>query len=283
MNKTFTLRNALAAALMLTGSLQSSAYNNLYLRAEAYPTGAGRVYVSTYISDYEDGDADFQPVSEVKQARQTSDAFIWTEAAEGYLLAGYARDNGNGKYDNGVDQQVRVNPATGAFTAILDPEQYDGNGNTSQGLVDAENALAEMTEPTDHIFAVFTKGDVAFVAEGCEDMGTVTSSRLDNSVGESVTFTAKADKNTHFTGWTDAAGTVVDTHHAVTVTVAGGATYYAHFAEGAEDESAVQAVGQDAAVQPLYDLAGRRAEAAARQGRRGIYVQGNRKIEKLKN
>lgn len=280
MNKTFTLKNAMVAAFVMAGSLPSFAYNNLFLKAEAYPTGAGRVYVSTYISDYEDGDADFQPVSEVKQARQTSDAFIWTEAAEGYLLAGYARDNGNGKYDNGVDQQVRVNPATGAFTAILDPEQYDGNGNTSQGLVDAENALAEMTEPTDYIFAVFTKGDVAVIAAGNEDMGTVTASRLDNSVGESVTFTAKADKNTHFTGWTDAGGTVVDTHHTMTVTVAGGTTYYAHFAEGAEDESAVHAIGQDAAVQPIYDLQGRRADATAK---RGIYVKGNRKIEKLKN
>ena len=276
MNKTFTFKSAVTAALLLAGSLQSFAYNNLYLKAEAYPTGAGRVYVSVFISDYEDGDVDFQPISEVKQPRQTSDAFIWAEAAEPYKLAGYARDNGNGKYDNGVDQQVRVNPVTGAFTAILDPEQYDGNGNTSQGLVDAENALAEMTEPTDYIYAVFTKGDVAFAAEGCEDMGTVTASRLDNEAGEQVTFTAKADKRHHFTNWTDAQGTIVGTSTALTVEVAGGAIFFAHFGEGEADDDGVETIGQcDEHPSPIFDLQGRRADAPVRKG---IYVKDGKKV-----
>ena len=280
MNKTFTFRSVLTAAVLLGSTLQGLAYNCLYLKAEAYPTGAGRVYASVYISDYEDGDVDFQPVSEVKQARQTSDAFIWAEAAEGYQLAGYARAGSNGTYDNGVDEQVRVNPVTGAFTALLDPQQYDGNGNTSQGQVDAENALAEMEEPTDYIFAVFTKGDVAFVARGCEDLGTVTASRLDNAAGESVTFTARADKNAHFTGWTDAAGTVVGTHHALTVTAKGGATYYAHFAEGSE-EAAVETVRRDASAEAVYDLLGRRRNGA--DGQRGLWIKGGRKRLTIKD
>lgn len=276
MNKTFTLKRALAAAFLLAGSLQSFAYNNLYLKAEAYPTGAGLVYASVYMLDYEDGDVDFQPTSEVKQPCLYSDAFIWTEAADGYQLAGYARDNGNGKYDNGVDEQVRVNPVTGAFTAILDPVQYDGNGITSQGQVDAENALAEITEPTDYIFAVFTKGDVAFVAEGCEDLGTVIASQLDNEVGESVTFTAKADRRQHFTNWTDAAGTVLSSAVTLTVEVKGGAIYYAHFAEGEADDDGVEAIEQrDNLHSPLFDLQGRRADASAK---RGIYVRDGKKV-----
>ena len=237
MMKRITLSSLTAVILWLSTALQGFAYNNIYLKVEAYPQGAGKVYASFYRID------------------------------EGEEV--FARDNGNSTFDDGTDQQVRVNGETGFFSAIMDDEQFDGNGNTTQALNDANNALEELTEPTDYIFAVFTKGDVGRTYPGDDDMGYVTTSKLDNVAGETVTFTAKADKNHHFSFWTDSNGATVGKSTTLTVTVAGGVTYYAHFAEG----DAIQSIQADK-EEESFDLLGRKTATT----RQGIYVQKGKKV-----
>ncbi len=269
MMKRITLSSLTAVILWLSTALQGFAYNNIYLKVEAYPQGAGKVYASFYRIDEGEEVGKLEPVVELKEPRQTSEAFIRTEATEEYLLAGFARDNGNGSFDDGTDQQVRVNGETGFFSAIMDDEQFDGNGNTTQALNDANNALEELTEPTDYIFAVFTKGDVGRTYPGDDDMGYVTTSKLNNVAGETVTFTAKADKNHHFSFWTDSNGATVGKSTTLTVTVAGGVTYYAHFAEG----DAIQSIQADK-EEEAFDLLGRKTATM----RQGIYVQKGKKV-----
>jgi len=291
MNKTIYKNGLLAATLWFMASLQGFAWNNLWLRVEAYPTGAGKVYASSDREAKEKGLVDMQPVSEIKEPRQMSDSFVWAEPAEGYLLAGYARDNGNAVFEDGTDEQVRVNEQTGAFTSIWDDEQF-WNGNSTTSQLDAEEALEYLEEPTDYIFAVFTKGDVARVAEDSytadysDNFGYVIASKLDNNVGEAVTFTAKPDKSYHLARWTNSAGVTVSTKPGIKVGVKGGEIYYAHFASGAPAEGeedviddltdAIEGIkaeaGKDAGA--TYDLSGRMVKA----GKQGIYIQKGKKI-----
>lgn len=292
MNKTSYKNGLMAAILWFMASLQGFAWNNLWLKVEAYPTGAGKVYVSGDREAKDKGLVDMQPVSEIKEPRQYSDSFVWVEPAEGYLLAGYARDNGNAVFEDGTDEQVRVNEKTGAFSCVLDDELFDGNGNTTQGQRDAEEALEYYDEPTDYIFAVFTKGDVARVADDSyvkdfsDNLGYIIASKLDNNVGETVTFTAKPDKSYHLARWTNSAGVTVSTKPGIKVDVKGGEIYYAHFASGAPAEGeedviddltdAIEGIkaeaGKDAGA--TYDLSGRMVKA----GKQGIYIQKGKKI-----
>lgn len=268
-----SLRVCTAVLLFLAASLQCKAYNNVYIKAEAYPMGSGTVYVSAYGDDeYKD----FRSTYEFKASQQYAQTFIYGKPEGDYQLAGFARDNGNNMFDDGVDEQIRVNNNTGFFTAVYDPKQYDGNGSTTQAQNEANQALELMTDPTDHIYAVFTLGAVAFVADGCEDMGIVTASKLDNAVGDKVTFTAKADKNCHFVNWTDVLGKEVGKSHQLTVTVEGQDYYMAHFAEGAEDPEGIAVLKADeaAGAAKTFDLHGRRL---ANLSRKGIYVRGGKK------
>lgn len=295
MNKTFYKNSLLTAALWFMVSLQgfANSYQNLYLRAEAYPTGAGKVYVSSDYEAKDNGKLDLQPVSELKESQQYGAAYIWSEPAEGYLLAGYARDNGNGVFDdNGIDTQVSVNRKSGYFDPVLDEEEFENPNGTTQSQHDAEEALEFLEDPTDYIFAVFTKGDVAcladdsYASDGSDYFGKVFASKLDNKVGETVTFTVKPDKNRHLARWTNSAGVTVSTKPGIKVGVKGGEIYYAHFASGAPAEGeedviddltdAIEGIkaeaGKDAGA--TYDLSGRMVKA----GKQGIYIQKGKKI-----
>lgn len=273
-NSTKTKTTLTAAALWLTAALQGFAYNNLWLKCDAYPSGAGKVYISSYMIEEGEPVGKYAPSMEIKEARQFNDAFVTTEAAAGYKLAGFARDNGNQTFDNGVDEQVRVNEVTGAFSAVLDEEYFDAvNGSTTQAQHEAEEALLDLTEPTDYIFAVFTQGDVAHTNPDDTDMGYVVSSKLDNAIGETVIFTAIADKKHHFVSWTNSAGATVGSKPTLSVTVKGGETYIAHFATG----DAIQGIPQDEARrQETFDLLGRTTQAI----QPGIYVRKGKKVVK---
>ena len=145
---------AAAMALISTATAFANEDNIIWVKAEAYPTGAGTVYTDFVSYDEKEYDA----TSEFKRYTNgaISDAFIWAQATEGYMLAGYARDNGNQTYDRELDLQVKVR-ADGYFTAIYDPTIYKGNSSTEADELAAE-ALEQLAAPTDYIFAVFTKG-----------------------------------------------------------------------------------------------------------------------------
>ena len=242
MKKTYTLHKVLAAMLLAIGStLPAAAYNNVWVKAEAYPTGAGTVYVSNFPDEE---DIDLAETSEFKRSTNAapSTAFIWAEPAEGYLLAGYARDNGNNTYENGDDVQVKVR-YDGYFTAVYDPTEYGNAGASSQAQAEAEAALEEMEEPTDHIYAVFTQGAVVRVAEGQEERGYVFTNKLYNKPGDKVMFSAFGDSNSdegvkyyRFDHWTDANGENLGTNRFLTVTAQGMDIYYAHFVKTTKDD-----------------------------------------------
>ena len=284
MKNTLALKKCFAALCFLGCAVHGSAYNNVWVQADAYPTGAGKVYVSNWNPIQEENpEFEFKDSDEFKRSIDVgaSTAFILAEPAEGYLFAGIARDNGNGVYDEG-DEQVRRREEDGFFTAVYDPNEYNVNGSSSMSKAAAEEALAQMEKPTDHIFAVFTKGDVGRVTPEQSTfttniyMGTVVSSKLDNVPGDEVAFTAVADPHFHFVQWTDVEGNQVSTSNPLKVTAQGGKVYLAWFAEGdpVEDDGIADIRTSSAADQPICDLLGR----VAATPRKGLYIQGGKKM-----
>ena len=282
MKKNSTFKRLMAVAVIaVAGSLQGFAYNNVWVKAEAYPTGAGKVYVTPYNplqpDDTNPYNPDFQNESEFKRSDQfASTAFLDFQVTEGYQFAGMVRDNGDGAYGEG-DEQVRRREEDGNFTAVYDPtEYYDGNSTTS--LAAAQEALEQLEKPTDYIFAVFTKGDIGRVTPECSsfygsDMGKVIGSKLDNAPGEEVTFTAVPDAHYHFVKWTNDKGEDVSTVNPLTVTVEGGRLFLANFAKG--DPEGISDI--DYSVRNdnrFFDLQGRQVAVP----RKGVFVRGGEKV-----
>lgn len=282
MKKNSTFKKMMAVAVLaIAGSLQGFAYNNVWVKAEAYPTGAGKVYVTPYNplqpDDVGPYNPDFQDVSEFKRSDQfASTAFLDFQVTEGYQFAGMVRDNGDGVYGEG-DEQVRRREEDGNFTAVYDATEYNVNGSSTQSLEAAQEALALMEKPTDHIFAVFTKGDIGRVTPECSsffgsDMGKVVSSKLDNAPGEEVTFTAVPDPHFHFVKWTNDKGEDVSTVNPLTVTAEGGRLFLANFAKG--DPEGISDV--DYSVRNdnrYYDLQGRQVAVP----NKGIFIRNGKK------
>ena len=289
---------ALTVGLMSTATAfaQNSA-NAAWVRADAYPSDGGLVYVNWYL----DGDEILENEwSEFKRAVNigASTAFITVLPNDGWQLAGYARDtNKNQQYDNGDDAQVFVRP-DGFFTAKIDPTEYMGDGSSSSSAeLEAKAALEEMENPTDQIYAVFTQGDVARQAEGEEWLGKVWSSKLYNEVGDQVTFSANGDYvsgDSHgvtffkFDHWTDPMGEIL-TDRTITVTVTGGGVYTAHFVQTTRDDfnenerkdriltGIADVRQQNIATGTTYDLSGRRVDVPTAKG---VYLRQGKKIVK---
>lgn len=308
MNKHILLKRAFAAAALLTCiSTQSMAdsFNNVWVKAIALPSNGGGVYV-----DFGLDEVDLKSVSEFKRSinMTPSDAFIYAEPASGYLYAGVARDmDRNGAYDAEKDRQIHI-WYNYYFTVFYDHTDYIGESST-QAQELAEEALAQMTQPTDQVLAIFTKGDVAKRAIDEEACGYVFSSKLDNQPGNQVTFYAYGDvdsRNTpnkyyKFDSWLDEHGNTVSTNRELTVTVQGMKTYYAHFVQTSKaeyqtteklpdryrwdydnpgwDPAGIETVsaGKSAADKAIYDLQGRRVA----QPGKGLFIQ-NGKIFVIK-
>ena len=237
MKKIFTFKKMfVAAALLSSVSMNSFAdsFNNVWVRADVFPENSGLVYVDFYLDD-----VNMDSFSEFKRSINfaASNAFIIAEPADGWLFAGVARDmNRNGQYEADNDKQIHVF-YNYFFTAFYDHTEYVGQGSSSEAQALAEEALAKMTQPTDLVLAVFTKGAVAHRAEGEEAFGYVYSSKLYNEPGDEVTFYAYGDCDSRnspnvyykFDCWKDAEGNEVSRNREFTITVKGMEQYYAHF------------------------------------------------------
>ncbi len=291
-------------ALISTATACANEDEIIWVKAEVYPTGAGTVY--TDWSNIEE--KTFNATSEFKRFSNMaiSTAYIWTEPANGWLFSGVARDNGNQAYDNGIDLQVKVN-ADGLFTAIPYPEVFKGTSSTTEADELAAEALENLESPTDYVFAVFSKGAVARVAEDQIKYGHAYADKLYTEPGDQVTLSAYGDafspegggvKYYRFDHWTDSNGNTVGTERELTVTVSGPEIYYAHFAETDKDDykanendphksedyynggfggsTAIQQVSSPITQHPtpIFDLQGRRVEAPAH----GIFIQNGKKI-----
>ena len=307
MKKIFTTKRLFAAAALLcTVSLNSVAdsFNNVWVRADVFPANSGTVFV-----DWNIDEVNFGSYSEFKRSSNigTSNAFILAEPANGWLYAGVARDmNLDGQYDAVNDKQVHV-WYNFFFTAFYDHTDYIDQSSSSAAMAKAEEALAAMTNPTDRVIAVFTKGAVARRAEGQEAYGYVYSSKLYNEPGDEVTFSAYGDCDSRgsyniyykFNCWLNEKGDTVSTNRHLTVNVKGMEVYYAHFeatnkADYTENEKlpeqykfdynntdwngqfgAVESIEYDRqADSKMYDLQGREVTVP----RKGLYIRGGKKV-----
>jgi len=284
----------LFAVLGFSQSFAQNTANAVWVRAEATPVDGGYVYVNWYLDD---DDIPFDYASDFKRAVNigASTAFILAEPAEGYQLAGYARDNGDQNYDSSEDAQIYVRPNQ-YFDAKYYPEEYQGDGSSSSSAqIEAEIALEDKEAPSDFIFAVFTQGDIAMQAEDEEWMGKVWSSKLDNAPGDEVLFSANGESVSQANGgvkyykfdyWTTPDGLTI-TDRTIKVKVTGGEVYYAHFAQTTKDDyianekknpdfTAIDAVRNDNRVsdRKRYDLQGRRVDSP----QKGIYIQNGKKV-----
>ena len=246
MKNIFTFKKALAASVMLlAGTLASFAqfpYYNTWLRADVYPAGSGLVYVDNYHTPKEIKYAE-RSEYKITDCVTPGEGFIWTQPAEGWQYAGVVRDyNRNGEFDS-EDKQLYI-WATHYFDVMYDPTRYLISGSSTQSEEMARAALDKLEKPTDQVFAVFTKGAVAYVAVGQEAMGMVYSSKLYNEVGDSVTFSAYGDYQSPDTGgveyykfekWTDADGNTLSTERELKVEVKGMEVYYANFVSTDQD------------------------------------------------
>lgn len=313
MKQISTFKRMFAAALLVVaGASQAFAneYEIAWIKAEAYPTGAGLVY-----TDYANRDNNgniiteesmpFAATSEFKRSTNgaITDGYVWSKVTDSdYQLAGYARDtNKNGIFDNdtNTDKQVKVN-YDGLFTCIQYPEKINGS-SSSESAEMAEEALAAKTEPSDHVFAVFTKGTVAVMKPGQEAFGRVWASKLSNEPGEQVQFMAYSDshesKYYKFDHWENAAGENIGTDRLLTVTAENKGIYYACVIETTKEdylanekdphisdsesgefpwESAIPTVAADKAGKnsAWYDLQGRRVA----QPSKGLFIQNGKKM-----
>ena len=309
MKKNSTIKRMFAVAVMLFGTLTSFAQlplNNVWLKADVYPSGAGKVFVDWYIDEVNMAES-----SEFKRSADfASSAYILVEPSDGWLFAGVSRDyNKNGLYDNEIDKQLHI-WYNHYFDAIYDKTEYFVSGSSTETYNMAQEALKAMTKPTDQVFAVFTKGAVAYRAVGDEARGKVYSSQVYNEPGDQVTFSAYGDseyqsstgsnKYFKFDHWTDANGNTVSTDREFTVTVKGMEVYYACFSEISKQEynetekdldpnkidwydpeefpwdfMSVESVKTDSKTDSrIYDLQGRVVTAP----QKGVFIRGGKKV-----
>ena len=305
MKTIFSTKKLFVAASMLlafaTEGFAQQEYNNVWVRADVYPAGSGKVFIDWNVDEvtYSETYSEFKRSINIA----ASNAFIYAKAKEGYLFAGVVRDiNDNGQYDLDTDRQVHI-WANHFFTAYYDHTPYISQISSGEAQEMAEDALALMKKPTDQLFAVFTQGAVAHRAVGEETWGKVYSSKVYNEVGDQVTFSAYGDSEStddgtvyyKFDHWSNAAGQDVSTDRFLTVTVTGMETYYAHFvrttkAEFKETETdpnkwdydnkewnpnAIQSVKNiPANSSVIYDLQGRRVS----QPTKGVFIKDGKKV-----
>lgn len=234
----FKKQRMLLSLLAVAFAANANASSNWYacnVQVDAYPTGAGEVYITEDYNDVPDDNAysDSQTLEFVKQITQSFYAFA--KPAEGWQVIGAVKDtldaNGdwveldeltNLKYD---DQDYLSLSASDA------PYFTDAMGNPVDSITTANNMPLD---PTDRFRVIFTH--VAVDEYDNQDaLGTASISKLANDLGDKVTLTATpADERCHFVKWT-LDGKDVSTEPTIEVEVTGIANYYAHFtADSAE-------------------------------------------------
>ena len=311
MKQTFTFKRIFAAALFLLAGVSQTFANEdeiIWLKATVYPTGAGKVYTNWSNKDNTGENPivkEFAETSEFKHYTNgaISTAYIWSQLDDtNYQLAGYARDtNKNGAFDNNTltDFQVKVD-FDGYFKGVGYPEVIKGNSSTEADEL-AKEALDAKTEPSDLVFAVFTKGAVAKMKEGQENFGHIWNSNLISEAGDKIQFLAYSDsyqgKYYKFDHWENAAGQTVGTDRLRTVTVTGKHGYHAVVTETTKEyyptnekdphvsdsqsgtfpwDTAIKSVSANNATasSAIYDLQGRRVA----QPGKGLFIQNGKKF-----
>ena len=232
---TSTKRLMLTTALVLTSVLSAMAggedwyaYN---VQVDAYPTGAGLVYVDT-VEVYDN--IDYKESWNREFVTKSTTANAYAVANEGWHFLGFAKDSidevGN---VHQVDKIVATVDEWMGY-AVLSLDGIGGkykNGENEEVAYDSLQVAGMMPlDPNNYFRAIFTHA-YANVAPGYEDLGKVTVDKLANKIGDKVTFTATPlCYFTTFVNWTKD-GEVVSTNPTLEVTVGGVEEYIANFTD----------------------------------------------------
>ena len=203
------------------------------VQAEAYPTGAGLVYVDTVAVAEED--IQWAAATDREFTTRSTVAYGYAKANEGWQLLGFAKDTFD--EENNLVRTYAVTDKigdSGYATLTLD------NGETSKHWDDATGSevtddsitvAAKMPlDPNNSFRALFTHV-AAQVNKRQTAMGTVTIDKLVNDIGDKVTLTATPNNEfCQFVNWT-LDGQVVSTDPTIVVDVTGIANYEASFSD----------------------------------------------------
>lgn len=203
------------------------------VQAEAYPTGAGLVYV------------DINNVSEenIKWAAKVDREFTTTstlgygyaKANEGWQLLGFAKDTVDVNGDvHRIDSVADRMSEDGSFMLTLDKGVTSKHIDAASGEEVSDDSLTVAgkmpLDPNNYFRALFTHVAVA-VNELQTSMGGVTIDKLVNNLGDAVTLTATpANEFCSFVNWT-CGDQVVSTEPQLTVNVTKVETYVANFSD----------------------------------------------------
>ena len=238
MKKMFTSgkRLMLTVALTLTSVLNGMAYGDDWyaynVQVDAYPTGAGLVYVD--IEEVYDN-IDYKESWNREFVTKNTLAYGYAQANDGWHLLGFAKDTlDTDGYKHFVDSVAyKVDEWSGAATLTLEGVSSSHWDEDEQAMVSDDSlTLAGMMplEPNNYFRALFTHA-YATVAPGYEYLAKVKVDKLINYIGDKVVMTATPLCDyTSFVNWTKD-GEVVSTNPTLEVTVSGVEEYVANFTD----------------------------------------------------
>ena len=238
MKRLFTTskRLVLTTALVLTSVLTSFAggedwyaYN---VQVDAYPTGAGLVYVDMeQVYD----EIDYKASWNREYVSTSTSAYGYAVANDGWHLLGFTKDelDAEGNKTQVDSVMYKIEEWSGAATLTLEGVSSSHWDEDEQAMVSDDSlTLAGMMplEPNNYFRALFTHA-YATVAPGYEYLAKVGADKLVNNIGDKVKLTATPLCDyTSFVNWTKD-GEVVSTNSTLEVTVTGVEEYVANFTD----------------------------------------------------
>ncbi len=236
-SKFFGSRAVLSAMFLTLSSLSAMAGGDDWyafkVQAEAYPTGAGVVYLTT---ESEAPAESYVATQELEITSTSTTINGFARANEGWQLLGFAKDTIDASGNRCMVDEVTSNIGEESGIAYLTLD----NGVTSKHFDETQQAevsddsltVASLMplEPNNYFRALFTHVKVQ-LAKQSKYMGRVSISKLCNEIGDKVTITAEARNGfCTFQNWT-LNGQEVSTQPSLEVEVKGVATYEANFVD----------------------------------------------------
>lgn len=230
MKRFSTLHKAIMLLVAFTATvLQAHAGSTWYAyygQLNAWPTGAGEVYLSQDNQVAAD-QIQWGAQSETKFVSTVGSVYGFAKPAEGWILAGFSQ----AKFDENDQPVFNDSIATTANPGYLTVNNTVTDDPSGQGGSDSATVAGLMPLDPNGVFRALFTHVVARAANGQDELGTVRVSPVCNNIGDNVTLTAtpSADfANTKFDRWT-LNGQTVSTDATMQVAVTDTARYVAHF------------------------------------------------------
>lgn len=241
MKKVFTTKSnkrlLLGFALVMCSTLSALAGGDDWyafkVQAEAYPTGAGLVYVDNVAVAEEN--IQWAATVDREFTTQSTVAYGYAKANEGWQLLGFAKDTFD--EENNLVRTYAVTDKigdSGYALLTLDNGETSKHWDEATGSEVSDDSItvaAKMPLDPNNSFRAFFTHVAAQVNKRQTAMGTVTIDKLVNDIGDKVTLTATPNNEfCQFVNWT-LDGQVVSTDPTIVVDVTGIANYEANFSD----------------------------------------------------